>query len=117
MLAVTNSKLCWAIMERANASRGPCLHLSAFLKTKMTEESLDYHGNHLCQLATGKARSIADEFNKTNASPEWEPRLHSVAAGDRDNFNLVSATLVLYHAASFDRRIVSPMAKRPSAPL
>lgn len=45
-----------------NKCRNSVMHLSYFLKSKISKSDLSMFGNHLTQLATGKAAQIFEDF-------------------------------------------------------
>lgn len=110
-LDLTQSRWFWAIVECAHQSRGPCLHLSAFLKKALDDNTLEKKGAHLCQLATGKAAEIASGFNDVVLSEKWWGILKDWPGACRERLALLAASLVLHHAAGFDRRVTTPMKK------
>eukprot|EP00974_Lingulodinium_polyedra_P127499 11202369-Lingulodinium_polyedra.AAC.1 len=89
------------------------MHLSAFLKQRITEEAMGTKGNHLCQLASGKALEIANGFNDTLVSSKWWDVLQQWPLDRRERLALLSVSLVLVHAAGFDRRVLAPLTKYP----
>lgn len=63
LLTTSQDKLWGRIVEVVHWSRSPLVHFTNFLKGKLSDVELLSSGNHLCQLANGKAASILDEFS------------------------------------------------------
>ena len=113
VLEITQNPWFWAIVECVHESRGPCIHLSAFLKQRIDEQAMATKGNHLCQLANGKALEIANGFNDTLVSSKWWEVLQQWPLDRRERLALLSVSVVLAHAGGFDRRVLAPFTKYP----
>lgn len=80
LLALEN-QLWWRLLDICPRARCGCNHLSAFLKSQLSEKTLDTKGAHLAQLVTGKALAIQEEFNNAITDDYWA---YALCATDGD---------------------------------
>ena len=111
-LGVLQDCLFWKIIYMMTLIRPPCSHLSYFLKSQSSSE-VATAGGHLACLATGKAESIAAEFNEILTSSSWQSLCVGLGAEDACWLTNLAGQLTIFHAGAFDRRVVQKVLQFP----
>lgn len=112
-LEVMQDLLFWKVICMMTWIRPPCTHLSHFLKKQFSSSEVAEVGAHMVQLATGKAESIAGEFNSILALSSWQHLCDGLEIQDARWLTNLAGNLIIYHAAAFDRRIVQKVLQYP----
>lgn len=103
----------WKLLAVANRAREPLIHLSNFLKVKLTDTQLSDLGGHLSQLTCGKANQIAYEFDDLFLADRWRDIVEGLPKSDADWLMSLAACLVANHACAFHRRVFQKVTSFP----
>ena len=96
--------------------REPIIHLSTFLKKKLTDDDIDKYGNHLAQVVNFKADDIKQDLvNLLNDRAYWRKLCKDDRLNNTDAEWLIAyaSRLNLLFISEFDRRIWQPCNKLP----
>ncbi|CAK0833300.1 unnamed protein product [Prorocentrum cordatum] len=116
VLHVTKKSSFRSMMEMLYALREPLLHLSFILKKPVDEPTIATHGNQLQQLANGKAKLLALEFEAAAQGDQWRARVTSLMLEDHRDavfFCKCAFRILLSSAAGIYRRVVLPLQEFP----
>ena len=105
--------LWWRVLKVANRAREPLIHLSNFLKVKLSDEELSSGGGHLSRLVCGKAAQIAKEFAALAQAQRWHDIVADLNREDGQWLLCLAACLLYTHACAFNRRVLCKVTSFP----